>query len=289
MKKIMNEKLPISSLNPIKARHYDYNCFTYPWHFHSQYEIMYVKEGMGQCFVGDAIQRYSDGDLILFGTNLPHYMNSDDIYKNKDEDLRVKGTIVQFEKDFMSYSIDNYPQFFHIKILLDEARRGLHFPKESSSEITGLLVKLPEMEGLAQVTSLLTLLQEMATCKERAFLASPHFYDSFPEQGGSRVEKIISFINGNYTRNISLQEIASMAAMNRSAFCRYFKEQTGKTFMEYVMEMRIGYACKLLAIEEMNIYNISMECGFDSITHFNRIFKRSMKYTPTQYQKNILK
>ncbi len=289
MKKIMNEKLPISSLNPIKARHYDYACFTYPWHFHSQYEIMYVKEGTGQCFAGDAIHRYSDGELILFGTNLPHYMNSDDAYKNKSDGLRVKGTIIQFEKDFMSYSIDNYPQFSHIKTLLEESRRGLRFPKESLSGITSLLEKIPGMEGLPQVTNLLSLLQEMATCSERSFLASPHFYDSFPDQGGSRVEKIISFINGNYTRTISLQEIASMAAMNRSAFCRYFKEQTGKTFMEYVMEMRIGYACKLLALEETNIYNISMECGFDSITHFNRIFKRSMKYTPTQYQKKVLK
>lgn len=289
MRKIMNEKLPISSLNPIKARHYDYNCFTYPWHFHSQYEIMYVKEGVGQCFVGDAIHRYSDGDLILFGTNLPHYMNSDDAYKSKNDGLRVKGTIIQFEKDFMSYSIDNYPQFSHIKALLEDAGRGLHFPKESSSSISGMVEGIPEMEGLTQVTSLLTLLQEMAMSKEKSFLASPHFHGSFPEQGGSRVEKIISFINGNYTRAISLHEIASMAAMNRSAFCRYFKEQTGKTFMEYVMEMRIGYACKLLALGEMNIYSISLECGFDSITHFNRIFKRSMKYTPTQYQKKILK
>jgi AraC-like DNA-binding protein len=289
MKRILNEKLPISSFSPIKARHYDYNCFTYPWHFHSQYEIMYVKQGTGQCFVGDAIHRYSGGDLILFGTNLPHYMNSDDVYKVNNESLRVTGTIIQFEKDFMSYSIDNYPQFAHIKILLEEAARGLHFPKEGSCHIIRLLEEIPGMEGVPQVTSLLTLLQEMATCKDKTILASPHFYDSFPEQAGNRLEKIISFINGNYTRTISLQEIASQAAMNRSAFCRYFREQTGKTFMEYVMEMRIGYACKLLAIEEKNIYSISMECGFDSITHFNRIFKRSMNCTPTQYQKKILK
>jgi AraC-like DNA-binding protein len=285
----MNEKLPISNISPIKARHFDYDYFTYPWHFHSQYEIMYVEHGTGQCFVGDAIQKYADGDLIFFGTNLPHYMNSDDVYKTASSGLKVRGTIIQFEKDFMSYSIDNYPQFFHIKTLLEEAKRGILFTKKNSSGIINLLVKIPDMDGLQQVTNLLTLLQEMATCKERRILASPHFNDSFPQQGNSRIEKVISFINGNYTRNISLKEIASMAAMNHSAFCRYFKENTGKTFMQYVMDMRIGYACKLLSLNEKSIYEICIECGFDSITHFNRIFKRSTNHTPSQYQKHILR
>ena len=107
MRTIMNEKLPISSSIPIKARHYDYQHFTYPWHFHSQYERMFVKEGFGQCFVGDTIHQFSDGDLILFGSNLPHYMNSDDSFKKKDSKLRVKGTIIQFEKERQHFGTQN--------------------------------------------------------------------------------------------------------------------------------------------------------------------------------------
>ena len=96
MRQIINEQLQISESNPIKARYYDYDRFTYPWHFHSQYEIIYVRKGDGRCFVGDCIEQFSDGDMILFGPNLPHYMRSDDAYHCGNPLLRVQGTIVQF-------------------------------------------------------------------------------------------------------------------------------------------------------------------------------------------------
>ena len=245
---IINEKLPISESNPIKARHYDYDRFTYPWHFHSQYEIIYVKESHGLCFVGDCIEKFSAGDVILFGTNLPHYMRSNDIYGSENVTSRVQGTIIQFEQNFMQYSFDYYPQFLQIKMLLEESKRGIIFPKQDAT----------------RVGELLTL-------------------------GNKRIDKIISFINNNYTRNLKLNEIAGMASMNSSAFCRYFKENTGKTLLQYVMEMRVGYACKLLALGEMDISQIAVECGFDSITHFNRTFKQLVNLTPTQYRSNIMK
>jgi AraC-like DNA-binding protein len=128
----------------------------------------------------------------------------------------------------------------------------------------------------------------MATYGNRHLLASPLYYEVFPTLGNKRIEKIIAFINNNYTRDIRLSEIASMAAMNPSAFCRYFKENTGKTYVQYVMDMRIGYACKLLALNKMNVSQISDECGFDSISNFNRTFKQATQYTPKQYQQKIL-
>ena len=121
MRQIINEQLQISESNPIKARYYDYDRFTYPWHFHSQYEIIYVRNSSGRCFVGDCIERFSDGDVILFGPNLPHYMRSDDAYHCGNSLLRVQGTIIQFEENFMQYSFDHYPQFHQIRLLLKEA------------------------------------------------------------------------------------------------------------------------------------------------------------------------
>ena len=141
-------------------------------------------------------------------------------------------------------------------------------------------------DGLADT---LDLLQELAVSPQRRTLASLHYYEKFPTLGNKRIDKIISFINNNYTRNLKLNEIAGMASMNSSAFCRYFKENTGKTLLQYVMEMRVGYACKLLALGEMDISQIAVECGFDSITHFNRTFKQLVNLTPTQYRSNIMK
>lgn len=287
MRSIMNEKLSISESNPIHARNYDYKYFTYPWHFHSQYEIIYVKESTGFCFVGDCIEEYSDGFLILLGSNLPHYMRSSDIYKSENESLRVKGTVIQFEKDFMLHSINHYPQFIQIKMLLEESRRGICISKPTP-EIKNMVELIPVLKGIDQVISLLRLLQTIAVANKR-HMASQLYYEKFPTLGNNKIEKIISFINANYTSKLNLNEVASMAAMNASAFCRYFKENTGTTFMQYVTDMRVAHACKLLSLNEMTIYQISIESGFESISHFNRTFKHITHFTPSQYQQNILR
>ncbi len=288
MKQIMNEKLPITEANPINPRYYDYDHFTYPWHFHSQYEIIYVKESTGLCFVGDCIEKFNAGDLILFGTNLPHYMLSDDKYMN-NHDLRVKGTIIQFEKDFMSYSIDHYPQFLQIKNFLKQSERGFFYRQVNDKQIVTILERFPELKGFEQITTLLQLLQLLALQKDKQLMASPMYQEVFPTFGNKRIEKIISFINNNYTRDISLIEIASMAAMNPSAFCRYFKENTGKTYIEYVTDMRIGYACKLLMLKKTTISQVCFECGFESLSHFNRTFKEMTSLTPSQYRLQFFK
>lgn len=288
MRQIMNEQLPISESSPIKARYYDYERFTYPWHFHSQYEIIFVKESHGLCFVGDCIQHFSAGDMILFGTHLPHYMRSDDVYGTPGTTQRVRGTIIQFEENFMKYSFDHYPQFLQIRMLLEESKRGILFPGRPFSELQEQVSAFPELEGFRQISGLLELLQELAGMPNRRSLATPHYYETFPTLGNKRIDKIISYINSNYTRSLSLKEIAEMASMNSSAFCRYFKENTGKTLLQYIMDMRVGYACKLLAVDGMDISQIALECGFDSITHFNRTFKQLTGLTPTQYRNNVL-
>ena len=120
MKKIMNEKLTITTSNPVRARFYEYPRFTYPWHFHSEYEIIYVEKGEGDCLVGDSIISYSKGDLILFGSELPHSMQSppdggEESDNGEESELKVKGVNIQFEKDFMHYSISQYSQFIPIR------------------------------------------------------------------------------------------------------------------------------------------------------------------------------
>jgi len=289
MRKMMNEQLPISKSSPLKARFYDYPYFTYPWHFHTEYEIIYVKEGTGMRFVGNNAEKYADGDILLLGSDLPHYMKSDEVYRQEGSTLRTTGTIIQFEQNFMQYSFDYYPQFLQIKMLLEESKRGIIFPKQDATRVGELLSGFLSLSGFHQISGLLDLLQELAVSPQRKTLASLHYYEKFPTLGNKRIDKIISFINNNYTRSLKLNEIAGMASMNSSAFCRYFKENTGKTLLQYVMEMRVGYACKLLALGEMDISQIAVECGFDSITHFNRTFKQLVNLTPTQYRSNIMK
>lgn len=279
----MNERLPISKSLPLRARFYDYPHFTYPWHFHSEYEIIYIKESVGTRFVGNNNDKYAPGDVILIGSNLPHYMKSDEAYHEDGSVLRAKGTIIQFEKDFMYHAINHYPHFGKIKRLLDDSQRGIYFPARSTARLRTLLEAIPLETGVDQITSFLQLLKEMTEIKTRQIISSADFsndttYDT------SRLDKVISYLNKNYNRPVHLDEVASLAAMNPTAFCRFFKGKTGKSLKNYILDMRIGYACKLLLMDHLNISQISVECGFDTISHFNKTFKKNTGYTPSQYK-----
>lgn len=284
MRKIMNERLTLSDSCPLKARFYDYKHFTYPWHIHPEYEIIYIGEGTGIRFVGDNMETFGPGDVLLIGSNLPHYMKSDDKYLSADNRWRVKGTIVQFEKEFMCYSINNYPQLMKIRNLLEESQKGIYFNARSSARLVSLLDRIPMETGVDQITFFLQLLKEMSEITTRRTISMSNIEDEVPH-GLSKIDKIISFLNRNYNRHIRLDEIASFAAMNPSAFCRFFKGETGKSFILYQLDLRVARACKLLLFnEEKSIMEISAVCGFDTVSYFNKVFKRSTGYTPVQYK-----
>lgn len=283
----MNEQLTFSKSSPVKARFYDYQHFTYPWHFHSEYEIIYIKQGSGTAFIGNNAQKFKNGDIFLTGSNLPHYLKSDDAYYAEKSPLRAKGTIIQFEKEFMHYSINYYPQFIKIKQLLEESEKGIYFRTGCSDRLIELLDKIPSENGMEQITDILLLLKEMSEISSKKTISSSDFINMH-DYDTTRINKILSFINSNYTRNIQLNEIASVAAMNPSAFCRFFKKETGRSLKNYVLEMKVGYACKLLLMDKMSISQISLECGFEAISYFNKTFRKHIGMTPTNYKKMML-
>lgn len=280
---IMNEKLPITPSNPIRARFYEYPRFTYPWHFHRENEIIYVEQGEGECLVGDSIVSYAAGDVLFFGSELPHSMQTPSACF-ADKEYRVKGVNIQFEANFMQYAISQYAPFAGIRSLLEGAGRGLRFASGSSVEIVALVKQIPAAQGASQLILLLSLLQQMASCDGKSYLTAFHYSLPPSVMRNERMAKILDYLNNHYTENITLGGMASFIAMNETAFCRYFKENTGKTFKEYIFEMRVGYACKLLNHTAMNISQIGSACGFDSLCHFNRIFKRIVGMSPTAYK-----
>lgn len=284
---IMHEQLSINANRPVIARHFDYSRFTYPWHFHDEFEIIYTKEGFGERYVADHMECFSSGDLILLGSNVSHYMKSAPDYYCGNPALRVKGVVIQFEREFMAHAINNYIELTLVKILFEKSQRGLHFPYPENGELTELVEKLPSCKDLERITRLLHLLDKMASFKSIRMLGSPYCSSSIPAYTDSRLSKVLSYLTLNYTKSICLKEVASKVAMNSSAFSRFFKEKTGKTFMEYIIDMRIGYACKLLANNTMNISQICMECGFNTISYFNKTFKRSTGFTPSDYKRHF--
>ncbi|MDR1455452.1 MAG: AraC family transcriptional regulator [Tannerella sp.] len=284
-----HERLSINEHLPVIARFYDYERFTYPWHFHREYEIIYFAGGEGFRFVADSTEMIRPGDIILIGSNVPHYTRSAEKYYAGDASLRVKGAVIQFAHDFMSFAIGNYTDMKPIRELLKTADRGIHFPAPANTGLVDRVMELPTVKGVERMARLLLLLDKMAHFRQQRTLGTPHFNLHIFPYTDNRMEKALRYINRNYAKNIKLNDLAAIASMNTSAFCRYFKGKSGKSPVSYIQELRVDYACRLLTSTGLDILQICIECGFNTPSHFNRVFKRNTRLTPTEYKIQFLK
>jgi len=260
------------------------------WHFHPEFEIMLVQEGAGMRFVGDSMERFQPGDLVLFGSNIPHLFRSDQTYYEKDSDLISRAIVVYFKENFLGESFWQLPQVTPIRKLLTLSKRGIRFTGASRDALAQQIKKLDEEKnGISRIIDLLSILKMMADSREFELLSSTVFTKSSDEKECERMNRVYQFIIDNYTRNPSLEEVSGVANLSVTAFCRYFKSHTNKTYTQFLNEIKIGNACKLLIDKELSISQICYETGFNNFTHFNGQFKRIVGSTPKQYQHAHLK
>ena len=286
--KIMHEQVSFAPHTMLKVKWDDFPHFTYPWHFHSEFEIVYVLKSSGKRFVADNVETFGEGDITLLGSNLPHFWKSDAPGETENAS-RVNAIVVQFHKDFFRDEINSYPEFHRINELLKRSSRGIHFSKTSGEKIVKMLKRLLKLNGIERMLYFIKLLDTMARTENYRILASKAYQLEEQKELNNRLDKIMHFINTNYQRKITQEEVASKIGMTTAAFCRYFKEKTGKGFIFFVNEMRIGYACKLLIENHLSISQICFECGFNNISNFNRMFKRQTSYTPGEYQQQLVR
>jgi AraC-like DNA-binding protein len=287
--KIMHEHIDFPGQSTIRIKWGDIPFFTYPWHYHSEYEIVYLLESTGTRFVADHIEPFGPGDLVMVAGNTPHYWRNDDKYYQGDPALRARRIVVQFPQDFLKPHIDNYPEFQAIKNLLIRSEKGIRFLPPQADEIGAMLLELLDINGFRQLIRLVEILQSMAANTNFRLLASEAYQPGRHEVSDNRMQKVTRFLAYKYKEQISLTEVAEIAGMHPNAFCRYFREKTGKRLSDYLNELRIGYACKLLMSDNLQISQICYESGFNNVSNFNRSFKKITGLTPSNYQEQILK
>lgn len=284
---IMHEQVVIPGGSPVRVKWNDFPHFTFPWHFHSEYEIVFVLKSHGVRFVADSYEKFQEGDLVLVGSQVPHYWKNDDAFHQKNRNLRVNAIVVQFAADFMEQPIKNYPEMSSIQELLQRSSRGIHFSSSFAYQLEDKLKDLHAKAGFDRLILLLKILDRMSKTDDYKLLGSPNFQGHPLEVKDQRLRKALNYIGLNYTQQMAISELAFRFGMNTSAFSRYFKMNTGKTPVEYINEIRISYACKLIRSQDLSISQICFECGFNNISNFNRIFKSQLKMTPTEYSNSI--
>lgn len=261
--------------------------FIVPWHYHPAIEIMYITRGIGTRFVGDCIEQYEEGDVCMIGPNLPHEWRNDDAYFDKESGLRATCICLFFKREIFDPNFIRLPEMNNIRDLIERSRRGLKFTGKSKLEITRFIRSSVNDVGVRKVTNLLTLLELMATSTEYELLASVGFTNSVNSEDFERFNKVYKFLVKNFATSIRLEEVSTLVGLTPTAFCRYFKERTKKTFVEYLKEMRIGYSKKLLLENKMKISTISGEVGFPNLSNFISQFKKVTGMSPSQFQKQF--
>ena len=261
--------------------------FIVPWHYHPAIEIMYITRGIGTRFVGDCIEQYEEGDVCMIGPNLPHERRNDDAYFDKESGLRATCICLFFKREIFDPNFIRLPEMNNIRDLIERSRRGLKFTGNSKLEITRFIRSSVNDVGVRKVTNLLTLLELMATSTEYELLASVGFTNSVNSEDFERFNKVYKFLVKNFATSIRLEEVSTLVGLTPTAFCRYFKERTKKTFVEYLNEMRIGYSKKLLLENKMKISTISGEVGFPNLSNFISQFKKVTGMSPSQFQKQF--
>ncbi len=255
------------------------------WHFHPEYEIMLVQEGTGMRFVGDNIERFQPGDLVFFGSEIPHLYRSDEEYYQQDAVLRSRAVVVYFKENFPGDQFWGMPELSSVKKLLTSAKRGIKFTGSSRARLEKQILHLSESsKGMDRIIGLLTILKTMAESEEFSFLSGSAYNTNVQASDCVRINDVYEFVLNNCADNPTLDDVARVACMSTTAFCRYFKTHTNKTYVQFLNEVKIGNATKMLIDNKLTISRICYETGFNNFNHFTKVFRRITGYTPSQYQ-----
>lgn len=253
------------------------------WHYHPELELVYVNGGHGRRHVGSHVSHYRYGELILIGSNLPHWGFTDRTTGNKSE------TVVQFATGFPTPDFGQLPEMRKVIDLIDRAQNGLSFTGRTKTVQGARLERLLDLDPLGRMLLLVDVLHQLSLSEEYESLNAEGFHTQVATHGYDRFNDVQQFISDNFRRDIPLTEVAKTANMTVPAFCRYFKKVTGKTFVTYLTNFRVVFACKLLGDEHSTIAEVGYDAGFNSLSQFNRAFKRHIGRTPTQYRADLRK
>jgi AraC-like DNA-binding protein len=279
--KALFEKILADEGSSFLTRYVALPQFDAPLHYHPEYELTLIVKGQGKRFVGDHVTDFEAGDLVLLGSNLPHFWRSDINHKN-DRELH-EAVVIQFSTAFVNHILNNLPECKSIITLLNTAKGGIQFPETLAPYIW----KVFETEGITRLLALISALEQLSMCEEYELLASEGFSIKPDETENERMRKILEFTLENYKEDISLETIAEIANLTVPSFCRYFKSRTRKTYVYFLNEIRLSNARKMLMDNQLDISQISIECGFQNLSHFHRIFKTQTGVTPLVYRRRF--
>ncbi|MBE9586213.1 helix-turn-helix domain-containing protein [Mucilaginibacter sp. JRF] len=287
MKRII-PKSPIPESRSFVIKRIDAPYFDPTFHLHKEFQMSYVVKGEGTRFVGDNVKSFTHGDMVLTGPYLPHVWRNDNAYFEKKSELSTTVVVIYLNDNFLGETVHQKEEMESIGRLLVNAARGIEVTGHTKQVIAGMMLDLLDMRGFESIIQLLKILNVMSKSTDCHFITHNHPVSANTEAETNRMNKIYNYVMKNFRQKIMLDDVAAIANMTNTSFSRYFKARVNKSFSDFVKEIRIEQACKLLKEEKLNINDIGYECGFKTLSNFNKQFKTVMKKQPHQYRNEYL-
>jgi AraC-like DNA-binding protein len=253
------------------------------WHYHPEIELVYVNGGAGKRQIGSHVSCYTEGDLILIGSNLPHCGFTDKFTGNKSE------IVIQMKEDFLGNSFFDIPEMKQTQTLFEIARGGVAFYGETKNIVGEKLENLENESDFEQLLSILSILNALGNSHDYKVLNAEGFSFKTDIGDNDRINIVFNHVRNNFKEEVTLPEIADKAGMTVPSFCRYFKKITNKTFIQFVNEYRLVHASKLLAEQPMSITDVCFESGFNNFSHINKSFKAFTGQNPSEFRNRLKK
>lgn len=252
----------------------------YFWHFHPEIELVFIDKASGTRHVGEHVSRYEQSDLVMIGSYIPH-LNFD--YGVKTD---YEKTVLHIQKDFMSGAMDQTPELFRIKDLFKLAEHGIVFGDATKKLIGQRLKQLHQLSRFDQFLEIMRILDILSSSEDHILLHDKPYQNQYNKKEQQRLKVIYDFIDHHYASPITVDQIASLVNLSKEAFCRYFKKMTRLTFIEFLNHYRVNQAKRLLRLD-LNITEVCYQCGYESLSYFNRAFKKYTKESPSTFRKKF--
>jgi len=275
------EKIPLGPGESFCYRNFRVPRFEMPWHFHPECELTLIVRGRGMRYVGDSIERFEDGDLVLLGSNLPHYW-----WKDAGDGRRAHSIVIQFEAGVIGGLLTGLPEVAAISRLVSLSGRGLKFSGPAAAQAGREMIRMAERTGWRRLCLLIEIFGSLAEAPaECRPLASAGYAPVLDARDGKRLGAVCKYVNDMYAESIRHVHAARLAGLSPAAFSRFFHKRMGKTFEAYVIEVRIGHACRRLIEEDATVAEIAYATGFNNLSNFNRRFRKLKGLPPQEYRR----
>ncbi|MEN6452878.1 MAG: AraC family transcriptional regulator [Prolixibacteraceae bacterium] len=259
----------------IVLNHYNAK-FDFPVHYHPEYELNLVLHSKGKRIIGDSIKEYQHPDLVLIGSNTPH------AWTGHEKGVHV--VTIQFHTDFLSEKSLSRKLTTPIRELLGRSSMGVLFSEETTTNMIERIFRLTEIRGFDSLLEFLSILYDLSTSRNQSTLSSPSYVGQFDTSKSQRIKMVNQYLYENLMNPIRIDDVARIVSMTPSAFSHFFKKRTQRSFSDYLTDLRIGYAARMLIETEKNISEICFESGFNNISNFNRSFRTKKGCTPSEFR-----